>query len=242
MQGRAAIGGNQRTDAERVARADEFLVGKPDESIGAFELTQALDEAIDEAVAAGTRDQMQDHFGVGGRLHHGAFMNEVAPQLDAIGKIAVVTDGEAATFELREERLHVAQHSFARGRIAHMPDRGITGQTIDHLAPCEGVADQAEAAFGMKAFAVEGDDAGRFLAAMLKCVQTERGDGCRIRVTKDAEHTAFLAQAVGVGIELRIGHGRQVLREVVHRYRVSLALSCVNGSSERRSGAVSGVS
>ena len=65
---------HQRADAERIARADQLLVGHADERIGAFELAQALDEAVDEAVALGARDQMQDHLGVGGRLHHRAFV------------------------------------------------------------------------------------------------------------------------------------------------------------------------
>ena len=43
---------HQRADAERIARADQLLVGQADEGIGAFELAQALDEAVDEAVAA----------------------------------------------------------------------------------------------------------------------------------------------------------------------------------------------
>ena len=36
--------------------------------------------------------------------------------------------------------------------------------------------DQAEPALGMEAFAVEGDDAGRLLPAVLQGVQAERGD------------------------------------------------------------------
>ena len=44
---------HQRADAERVARADELLVGQADERIGAFELAQPLDETVDEAVALG---------------------------------------------------------------------------------------------------------------------------------------------------------------------------------------------
>ena len=69
-QNRAAVqlAEDQRPDAERVARADQFLVGHADEGVGAFELTQALDEAVDEPVALGARHQMKDHLGVGGRL------------------------------------------------------------------------------------------------------------------------------------------------------------------------------
>ena len=68
---------HQRADAERIARADQLLVGQADEGIGAFELAQALDEAVDEAVAPRARHQMQDHLGVGGRLHHRAFVHQL---------------------------------------------------------------------------------------------------------------------------------------------------------------------
>ena len=42
---------HQRADAERIARADQLLVGQRDERVGALELAQRVDEAVDEAVA-----------------------------------------------------------------------------------------------------------------------------------------------------------------------------------------------
>ena len=137
--------------------------------------------------------------------------------VEAVGEIAVVADGEAAAFELGEQRLHVAQDGLAGGRIAHMADRRGAGQPVDHLAAGEGVADEAEAALGMEALAVEGDDAGGFLAAMLERVQAERGDRRRVGMAEDAEDAAFLAQAVGIRIEVGVGHRREVLRAVLHR-------------------------
>ena len=52
-QDRAAVelAHDLRPDAERIAGADQFLVGQADEGVGAFEHTQAFDEAVDEAVA-----------------------------------------------------------------------------------------------------------------------------------------------------------------------------------------------
>jgi hypothetical protein len=144
-------------------------------------------------LVARARHQMQDHLGVGGRLHHGAFVHQVLAQRDAVGQVAVVADGEAAAFQFREQRLHVAQHRFASGRIAHMADGRGAGQAVDHFPPREGVAYQAEAALGMEALAVEADDAGGFLAAMLERVQAERGDGGGVGMAENAEHAAFLA-------------------------------------------------
>ena len=62
---------------------------------------------------------------------------------------------------------------------------------------------------------VEGDDAGSFLAAMLQSVEAQRGERRGIRVAEDAEHAAFLMQAVlfepgqGLIVSLKgVGHAR----------------------------------
>ena len=89
-----------------------------------------------------------------------------------------------------------------------MADGGVAGQALDHLAAGEGVADEAEAAFAVEAAAVEGDDAGGFLAAMLEGVQSERGDGGGLGVAEDAEHAAFLAQRVAFEIVLQFDRRR----------------------------------
>ncbi len=91
-----------------------------------------------------------------------------------------------------------------------MADGRIAGQALDHLAPREGVADQAEPALGMEALAVETDDAGGLLAAVLERVQAERGDGGGVGMAENAEHAAFLAQAVGVRIAFGVGRRRKI--------------------------------
>ena len=82
-----------------------------------------------------------------------------------------------------------------------MADRGGAGQAVDHLAAGEVVADEAHAAFGVEALAVEGDDAGGLLAAVLQGVQAERCDGGGVGMAEDAEHAALLAEPVGIRIE-----------------------------------------
>ena len=139
---------------------------------------------------------MQDDFGVGGRLHHGAVAHQFAAQGQPVGEIAVVADRETAGIEFREQRLHVAQDRLAGRGIADMADRRSTGQPFDHFAAGEGVADEAEPPLGMKTGPVEGNDARGLLAAMLEGVQSERRDGCGIGMTEDAEHPAFLAKRV----------------------------------------------
>src|SRR3954467_4065544 len=211
----------QRANAERIARADQFLVGHRHQRVGALDRAQRLDETVDETVAFRLRDQVQDHLGVGGGLHHGAVAHQLAPQGQPVGEIAVVANREPAGIELGEQRLYVAQDGRAGGGIAGVADGGVAGEAINHLPAGEGVADQPDPPFAVKPGAVKGDDAGSFLAPMLQCLQSEGGDGGGFRMTEDAEDPAFLPQcvAVQVRIEVRVvlrgGVGRALL--AVHR-------------------------
>jgi hypothetical protein len=58
------------------------------------------------------------------------------------------------------------------------------------------VADEAYPAFGMEMMAVEADDAGGLLAAMLERMQTEGGQGRGVGMIEDAEDAALLVQPV----------------------------------------------
>ena len=73
----------------------------------------------------------------------------------------------------------------------------------------------------MEALAVEGDDAGGLLAAVLERVQAERGDGGGVGMAEDAEHAAFFAQAVEVGIG-RVEVGWLGHHVVPHRFVASI--------------------
>ena len=50
---------------------------------------------------------MQDDFGIGGRLADGARGDELAPERQRVGEIAVMSDGEAAGIDVGEQRLYV---------------------------------------------------------------------------------------------------------------------------------------
>ena len=65
------------------------------------------------------------------------------------------------------------------------------------------VADQALAALGVEAGAVEGDNSGRLLAAVLKRVQSEGDDRRRVGMAEDPEDAALFAQPVSVEVEVR---------------------------------------
>ncbi len=112
-------------------------------------------------------------------------------------------DREAAAVEFGKERLHVAQDGAAGRRVADMPDRREAFEPLDGRAVGERIADEAELAFEVEDMAVVGDDAGRFLAAMLEGVQAEGRDGGGIGMAEDAEDAAFLVQGVPVAVEVR---------------------------------------
>ena len=129
-----------------------------------------------------------------------------------------MTDREAAAVELGEQRLHVAQDGLAGGRVAHVAGGRVAGQALDHLAAGEVVADETHPPLGMESLAVERDDAGRLLPAVLERMQAERGDRGGVRVSEDAEDAALFAQPVVVkiepGIAWSIGHLAHLLVEL----------------------------
>ena len=112
-----------------------------------------------------------------------------------------MSDREAAGLEFGEQRLDIAQYRLAGRRVAHMADRRPSRQAVDGRGVGEVIADQPLAALRVEPHAVESDDAGGLLAAMLQRVQAKRGDRGGVGMIEDAEDAAFLAQPVAVGVE-----------------------------------------
>ena len=198
---------HQRADAERIARPDELLVGQRDQRIGALDLGQGLDEAIDDPWPARAGREQEHHFGVGGRLADRAAADKLPSEREAIGQIAVMGDREAAGLEFGEQRLNIAQHRLAGGGIAHMADRRPPRQAVDGRGLGEMVADQPLAALGVEPHAVESDDARGLLAAMLQRMQPERDDRGGVGMIEDAEDAAVLAQPILTGVEAGFARG-----------------------------------
>ena len=55
---------DQRPDAERIAAGDHALGGQADQAVGALDLLQRVDEAVEQGAVAGGRDEVDDHLGV----------------------------------------------------------------------------------------------------------------------------------------------------------------------------------
>jgi hypothetical protein len=60
----------------------------------------------------------------------------------------------------------------------------------------EDVGDQAHRLVNMERQAIRGHDAGRFLPAVLQCMQAEIGERLRLRVRVDRHHATFVAKFV----------------------------------------------
>ncbi len=146
-------------------------------------------------------------------------------QRAGVRDVAVMRHGKAAGGELGEERLHVAQVRAAGGGIAVVADGAVALQPLHHRRLGEVVADQADMALVEELLAVEADDAGRLLAAMLKRVQAERGQRGRVGMAEYAEDAAFLVE----GVVERMHHG------VGHRHGLAYAQSSGGGVSSCRS-------
>ena len=69
-------------------------------------------------------------------------------------------------------------------------------ESLQHLWSGEGIADQAAMPLGIKLAAVIGNNASRFLPAMLQCMQAERGQRGGVTRAEYAEDATFLMQLV----------------------------------------------
>ena len=63
---------DQWPDSQRVAHADEFVVGDPDQCVGPVDFIQGIDHPVDGAAFGAAGDQVQDGFRVRGGLKNGA--------------------------------------------------------------------------------------------------------------------------------------------------------------------------
>ena len=92
---------------------------------------------------------------------------------------------------------------------------------------------------GMEVAAVEADDAGRFLAAVLQGVEAERGYGGGIGHVPDAEHAAFVVELVVVGCgEVKampaLSYSRQAICPTARPCGVALQQGLRRGLAARR--------
>src|SRR5487761_1295847 len=140
---------------------------------------------------------MHDHFRVAGGLEDGAFVFKVTAQIDGVGQIAVVREGELAFVAIGDERLGVHQCGVARGGVARVADRRRARQTRDHIRR-EQFLHQTHALFDAQLRAFGSSDPGRLLAAMLQGVKAKIGELGGLFIAEDA---ALVVEVVVVEME-----------------------------------------
>src|SRR5271165_4203599 len=122
-----------------------------------------------------------------------------------------------------------------------MADRRSPREPIDCRGAGEMIAHQPLAALGVEPRAVEGDDAGCFLPAMLERVQPKRDNRRSVRVVKNAEDAALLPQPVFGDVDASsLSHlfgewGRTCAREIEGRV-LNLAHHCLGAGANGAGG------
>ena len=203
-RGIAHLAHHQRTDPQRIAAGDHPFGGHADQRIGALDHPQRIDEAIEQLVIAAGCDQVDDHFGIGGRLEDRAAFHQLALQGHRVRDVAVVRDREGAAGKVGMKRLDVAQPLAAGGRIAHVAARHLARQFGQTAGVGKNLGDMAQPAAGEELLPVIADDADCLLPAVLQGVKPQRG-GCRGFLRADhAENAAFLAQFVAICVKERV--------------------------------------
>ena len=108
---------------------------------------------------------------------------------------------QAAGVDIGKQRLHIPKRGLANGRIADMANRRGAGEAVDDGLSVEVIAHESQTALGMKLLAVEGYDAGCFLAAVLQGVKTEGRERCGVGMIENPKDPALFVEPVGAEVE-----------------------------------------
>ena len=201
----AQLAQHQRTHAQRVAHTDQLGPRHRDDREGAFHAAQRIGDPVGMLALDRARHQVDDAFAVRAGLEDRAAFDQLAAQRVGIGQVAVMGDRAAAHRELAEEGLDVADHRTfgAGGGVTNMADGDIARQRFHQARLGEVVADIAETVGRVEAGGgVMGDDAARFLTAVLEGVKTE---GHEIRGVGNADNTEDAAFFLELVVVERVG-------------------------------------
>ena len=202
---------HKRANAPGVAHADQLFRRERHQRIGAFHLLQCIDQPVDNRLVTAARDQMNDRFGIRGRLEDRAFVHQLLPQRDSVGEIAVVPNRDPAAGKIGKHRLRVARRGAAGGGITDMAHGVHALQLLRmHAVLAEDIADETRMALGDELRAIIGDDASRFLPTMLERVQPQRRERARIVMPENAKDAALFVQGIVIERQCALlgpGHG-----------------------------------
>ena len=124
IQAAVELAEHQRPHAERVAHAEQRFVGQHQQRVGALDLAQGVDQAVDDASNScerAIRWMMTSVSVVDWKM--AAHPHQLLAQQVGVGEVAVVGEGQAAEVEIGEDRLDVAVGRAAGRGVAVMADR-----------------------------------------------------------------------------------------------------------------------
>ena len=116
---------------------------------------------------------MHENLGVHGPGKDRALILQLAPELGGVDDVAVVREGNVAVAESCEHGLRILDRGRAGGTVARMPDRHGAAQCRGRIGAKPLGHETHAANSSCLPVLIDGDDARRFLTAMLQRVQTE---------------------------------------------------------------------
>ncbi len=140
---------------------------------------------------------MNDDLGIAVGLENRTLPFEAAANLLRVHQISVVRQRHDAFVGLHHDGLGIEQRRISGGGITRMAD-GEGAMQLVELFLLENVGHQSHGPVGVQRQAVRGDDAGRFLAAMLQRVQTQVSELLGLGMGMNRDHPAFLPELVGL--------------------------------------------
>ena len=200
---------NQRTEAVRIAHADESIGGEHDQRERAAETTQGSKGFTRRGLA---RQQMQDDLAVRRGLENGAGILEFFAQRGGIDEVAVVGDGQRPPHGVGDEGLRIRQSAGPGGRIADVTDGAVAFEPFERRR-VEDLRYQAHSTMDVERMPepLAGDDARALLSAVLQREEPVVGQQRRTLVAKDPEDSTFMAWVRGVVLQ----GGREVVSESI---------------------------
>ena len=133
---------DERAETVWIARRENFARCQHSDGIRALDARQRIDQRALEIALPRSRDEMHHHLGVTHGVEDRAFLSELAPQLGAVDQVAVVRDRNQSFAGRRDDRLRVAKHRSAGGRVTDVTDGSVAGQASESLVR-EDVGDMA---------------------------------------------------------------------------------------------------
>ena len=136
---------------------------------------------------------MDENFGIHRRAEDGPSVLQAPAQLAGVGEIAIVGERDVSVSEPRHHRLRVLNRGGAGSAVAGVPDRDVAAQAR-HVRRTKPFGNEPHPLHCFCAdLAIDGNDPGRFLPAMLERVQPEVGHRCCVVVTENSEDSTHIS-------------------------------------------------